>query len=198
VSWKFSHLKELAQEAEHYETDPWAARAILRHETMIGQVVDPCCGRGILAASARAAGYNVVYFDKYADVWGAGQKIDFLVDPRVPGLVAGNTVFMNPPFSLACEFVERAIDCGAEKIVSFQRFAWWEAGKRREFWDRHPPVRVYVCGDRAACWRADIAPADRKGNPPTAHAWFVWEKDHSGETVLGRLYKHEQIESLAA
>ena len=33
------------------------------------------------------------------------------------------TIFMNPPFSKAVEFVEKAIALGARKIVCFQRFA---------------------------------------------------------------------------
>lgn len=105
--------------------------------------------------------------------------------------LTGKTVFMNPPFSLACEFIEKAFELGARKVVVFQRFAWWESKRRKDFWDKHQPNRVYICGDRAACWRGDIPEEERKSSSPTAHAWFVWEPEHPSGTVLGHIWKGE-------
>ena len=98
---------------------------------------------------------------------------------------------MNPPFSKATEFVEKSFELGFRKIVCFQRFSWWESQKRREFWEKHPPDRVYICGDRASCWRHDIPESERGSSTPTAHAWFVWEKGSPPGTLLGHIYKGE-------
>jgi predicted RNA methylase len=155
--------------------------------------VDPSTGTGILTVAAQEAGYDVVASDIHD--WGFRNTHlgNFLVMPpedAIASLVKGNTVLMNPPFSKAVEFVQKALDLGARKIVCFQRFAWWESRGRREFWERHPPNRVYICGDRATCWRHDIAEEKRNGaGTTTAHAWFVWEKGHPFGTQLGHIYR---------
>lgn len=198
-----SEISDLAKAAEAYETPRWAVEEILDREILTQHVVDPCAGKGVLAARAEDHGYKVFSFDKYypdslIEQW------DFLTDFRAHGYISGATVLMNPPFSLAVKFVERCIDLGARKIVCFQRFAWWESKGRRDFWEKHPPNRVYVCGDRASCWRFDI-PKDDQGNrydpvtgkklagTTTAHAWFVWERRHPAGTVLGHIYKDSKL-----
>jgi len=201
-------LKELSIRLEHYETDQWAADEILKHEIMAGVVVDPCCGVRVLGKAAYRAGYERVRESDIHNWIGDEEKInieDFLNNPH-PVFLHPNypefSVFMNPPFSVACEFVEKAFELGARKIVMFQRFAFWESGGRKEFWDKYPPARVYVCGDRATCWRHDI-PVNDKGQrydpdtgkimagSSTAHAWFVWERGQStGTPQLHRIYKN--------
>jgi hypothetical protein len=81
---------------------------------------------------------------------------------------------MNPPFSKACDFVTKAFDLGADKVLCFQRKAWRESNKRRAFWAKYPPKRIFVCGERATCWRHDISLEEReaRGGTPTPHAWF--------------------------
>lgn len=191
-------LKETCVRLEHFETPEWAAKAILNREILAGWVIDPCCGAGVLSRAALRHGYqNILSWDIHD--WGFdGQtrQIDFL-DPQIlpensipeSGRYHGFTVFMNPPFSKAVEFVEKSFELGARKIVCFQRFAWWESQKRRYFWEKYPPNRVYICGDRADCWRHDIPLDGRGSSSPTAHAWFVWEQGQPPGTQLGHIYK---------
>lgn len=186
-----SVLTDLCKRLEHFETPEWAVRAILNKEIMTRVVVDPCVGSGVLARAAKDMGYTTLSYD--INDWGFEGTIvdDFLLlsldncpDQDIPF-----SVLMNPPFSRAVEFVEQAFLLGARKVVCFQRFAWWESHKRKGFWDKFPPNRVYICGDRADCWRHDI-PADQRGSSsPTAHAWFVWERGNPPGTILGRIHK---------
>lgn len=197
-------FKKLCEDLEHFETPVWTADAILTKETMTGRVIDPCCGTGILGEAARRAGYQDrisldIHDWGYKDAWDVR---DFLsLRPGDLGKETTlSTVFMNPPFSLAKEFVEKSFELGARKILCFQRFAWWESSDRRAFWDRLPPSRVYICGERATCWRHDL-PKNDKGHrfdpetgkklagSPTAHAWFIFEAGYKGGTLLDRLYK---------
>lgn len=183
--------EETARRLEAFETPQWAIDAILNVELLTPTVIDPCCGRGVMTKLARACGYDARPIDVHD--WGYPCEIgDFLIldgptDPEWQEL--GFTVFMNPPFSLAEQFVLRAKEIGARKIVCFQRFAWWESQGRKTFWDRHPPNRIYICGDRASCWRFDIPKEDQKSGTTTAHAWFVWERGHPPGPVISRLYK---------
>lgn len=184
-------LTDLCKRLEHFETPEWAARAILKKEILTRNVVDPCTGSGILHEAALVAGYAPISYDIY--LWPAfaqnTRHMDFLKLPSFD--FSDTTVFMNPPFSLAEQFVKKSLEIGARKIVCFQRFAWWESRKRRDFWKKYPPSRVWVCGDRADCWRNDIPKSERKSSTPTAHAWFVWEEGHSGPPLLGHIWKDD-------
>ena len=182
-------LKQKCIAAEHYETPEWAARAILEKEILTKHVVDPCCGTGILSEAAIASGSIVASYDIHDWGYKPTTVLDWLSDEHGYVGMPLATLFMNPPFSFATQFVEKAIERKFRKIIVFQRFNWFESQTRRGFWDKHPPNRVYVCGDLAACWRHDLAPEERKSSTPTAHAWFVWDRDAPAGTILGRIYK---------
>ena len=193
----FKSIEQQATDLECYETDPWAAQAILNAELLTSRVLDPCCGTGVLTRAAQARGYWTVSWD--IAEWGfEGQsaKVDFL-KAAAADFDDEFTVFMNPPFSHACAFVEKAIALGARKIVCFQRWAWFEGdekNQRRQWWDAHPPQRVYLLGNRATCWRFDIPPSERKNGSSTAHGWFVWEAGQTAGPVMGRLYRDTKPE----
>lgn len=194
-------LMQLSKDLEHYITDRWAAEAILHHVDTKDYIVDPCCGSGVLSDVIKET-TSISFLDSY-DVYDWGypgtERLDFLKELIDPPII-DFTVFMNPPFSKACEFVQRSFDVGASQVICFQRFAWWESRKRKEFWEKYKPSDVYICGDRATCWRHDL-PQDDQGNryhpetgnkmasSSTAHAWFVWNKPCSAETKLHHIYK---------
>ena len=194
---------QICKDLEHFETPEWAARKILDHEIMTQFVLDPCAGTGVLTLAACDFGYHVYANDIYD--FTSKEEGKFELDSVGDFLSwSGNpidhdfTVFMNPPFSKACEFVEKCFELGARKIVCFQRLAWWESAERKEFWDKLPPNRIYICADRATCWRHDL-PKNEKGKrydpkngkelsgSPTAHAWFVWEKGNPSGTLIGHI-----------
>lgn len=185
-AWPWLQHKQRALDAECFETPLWAAQAILKAETLAGLVVDPCCGSGVLTTVANDAGYRTRAIDLHD--WGFPSiRHDYLTLMETPA--SEFSVFMNPPFSLAIDFISHSLLLGARKIVCFQRFAFWESQKRRQFWQSNPPNRVYICGDRADCWRIDIPPDQRTSSTPTAHAWFVWERGSPAGTLLGHIYR---------
>lgn len=184
----------LCEKYEHWETAEWATPALLRKELLTRIVLDPCCGTGLMSEAAHAAGYQVHASDvhdwKYPAMAGTA---DFLNTEEF--LCAEDfTVIMNPPFSKSEAFVEKAFALGARKIVCFNRFSWYEGSydkgrKRGKWWERHRPARIWLCGDRAHCWRHDI-PLDQRGeSTPTAHAFFVWEQGHTPAAITGHIYK---------
>ncbi|MCK4815342.1 hypothetical protein KA005_06195 [bacterium] len=201
---------ELCKELEHFETDGWCMPALLSKEILTGVVVDAGCGTGILSEAAIAKGHVVYSID--INDWGYPKTrvVDFFEideDSLRRGLIRDNdfTVIMNPPFSLAELFVKKAFELGARKVVCFQRFSWYEGSydtgkKRGQFWEKYRPARIWVCGDRATCWRHDL-PKNDKGhrfdpvtdkklaNAKTAHAFFVWEKGHAGAAITGHIFK---------
>jgi hypothetical protein len=184
--WPFIGRTEEARRLEAFDTPPWCCSAILHYELMTHLVLDPCCGHGALSEPARLAGYSVQSLD-IAD-WGYGEPgHDFLYSRLPHSSAPQTTVLMNPPFSLACLFVKRAWMNDVRKIVCFQRWPWWESKGRTAFWDAFPPNRIYVCRERATCWRFDIPPEQRIGGTPTSHAFYVWERNQPPGTLVGHL-----------
>lgn len=194
---QYKTLAEQAKAAECWETDPWAAYEILRVELLTENVWDPCCGTGNLSRAAIMAGYRVHATDLHDWGYFAADEVDcdFLqVQLQQRPFKAGQfSVFMNPPFSKACEFVDHAWTLGARKILCFQRQAWRESDERADWWAARPPARVWVCGSRATCWLFTVPPEDRKGGTSTAHAWYVWERGHKGAEVTNAIYKDGRV-----
>jgi len=202
---------EQCKKAEFFETPTWVADRILDVEVMTSKVIDPCAGRGILGGAAHRAGYNQI-LEADLNKW-PGQNhtirpnINWLKNEgfaeEVRAKWSDATVFMNPPFSLTCDFIDRSFELGARKIIMFQRLSFLESTTRREFFQRRPPARIWLCGDRATCFRGDMPEEDmwdeegnlvkgKKGrSSPTAHAWFVWERDHRGTMSFHHLYKEK-------
>lgn len=149
-------------------------------------------------AALRAGARKVYASDKYD--WGfkgtTGRMlvyngIDFLgkYDKHIHGVLEDATAFINPAFSVACEFVDKAMECRARKIVCFQRSVWRESEDRREWWEQHPPNRIYQCGNRAICWYGTIPLENRKGGAYQPHSWYVWERDQPVGTLQGTIWK---------
>jgi hypothetical protein len=205
-----------ALELEAFETDPWAADAILKVELMPAEIWIPCHGKGGLERAIHGANFcpaAVVTSDVFdwstlfANVRQPKHVGDFLTDDWRPFRGSEFGVFINPPFSKACEFVDRAIELGARKVLCFQRYSWREGLGRRDWWEKRPPARVWLCGSRATCWRFDIPEqclGERCGKGKStgstrcrkcmagttvAHAWFVWERSHRGIEALGTIWR---------
>ncbi len=193
-------FEDLCRKLEHFETPEWAVEEILDRDLFNLSVVDPCCGGGVLSRKLNEKGYNVLSFDIHD--WGYDETIveDWLSTTEDQFAGAQFSVLMNPPFSKAEEFVRHAFDIGARKVVMFQRFSFWESSEREDFWNNYRPNRIYVCGNRADCWRYDLR-TDEQGNrydpvtgkklssTPTTHACFSFEKGHPCGTLVSHVRK---------
>lgn len=213
-------LTRLCKSLEAFETPEWAARAILTKELLTGTVIDPCVGKGVLAFEAMRAGYHTVTIDQIdwtkkfpenMSVMPPDILANFLLLSRTSPQFAYQqdkdfSFFMNPPFSQAGQFIDHALHAfGARKIVCFQRWAWRECQERRQWWRDNPPARIWLCGDRATCWRFDLIDdcGRKRGEDkckncrtcmtgsPTAHAFFVWERGHKGAEIVHDIWKED-------
>ena len=184
----------LVKSREFWRTALWSIEEILKCELMTPVIVDPCAGDRRMGDAARRVGYDDI-IESDIEPWVPGYPVhDFLHEKKEWrstvhfAQMRDNTVFMNPPFSLAVDFVERCFELGARKVICFQRWAWYETTTRKDFWDKHPPNRIYLCGSRATCWMASIGPKERKGGTDKAHGWYVWERGQTGGPVIERIY----------
>lgn len=165
------------QKDDFYPTPEHVTRRLFDVEMFDGSVWEPACGNGAISTVAEDYGYETVSTD--LNDWGYGSNgIDYLMETKP---LADNIV-TNPPYTLAQDFIQHAIDLGIKKHCWFLRLAFLAGAKRfNSLYAPNPPARVYVVSKRPTLWRGDEEPT---GSGTTDYAWFVWCDKHKGETEL--------------
>lgn len=95
-------------------------------------------------------------------------------------------VITNPPFSLAKEFAEKALEVSTGKVILFAKIQFLEGRQRKDFFATHPPKAVYVFSKRVNPLRNGLE-VDENGKPWSStmcFAWFVWEHGYTGEPCI--------------
>lgn len=173
-----NHSRKNREQDDFYATDPKAVEELLSLENFSKNVLEPACGQGHIAKTLIAHGFNVTSTDLVDRGYGT-PHVDFLASDTEN---ADTDIITNPPYSLAQEFVEKAMETvsSGHKVAMFLKLTFLETAKRRELFKKYPPKTVYVASQRIACWP--------NGKPTSqsmvCYAWFVWEKGFSGDTVL--------------
>jgi hypothetical protein len=94
-------------------------------------------------------------------------------------------IITNPPYSLAEQFVEVALE-RAPLVIMLLRLAFLESEKRSDILDGGQLARVHVFERRLPMMHR----AGWNGNKATssiAFAWFCWDRDHSGPATIDRI-----------
>ena len=166
------------QKDDWYPTPPSATAALLSREKFGKTIWEPAAGDGAIAKVCEKAGYDVVASDLndygYMD---ALTNVDFLLEPER----AADHLITNPPYKLAQEFIQKAIDLGCTKHAWLLRLAFLEGSKR--YWGLfagNPPARIYVFSHRLTMIRGDHDES-WYGSGKMAFAWFVWDSACRGD-----------------
>jgi hypothetical protein len=86
-------------------------------------------------------------------------------------------VITNPPYSLAIEFVKRALVVATDTVTMFLRLQFLEGGERHWFFQDHPPTYVLIFSSRVTLWPVGHEePEHSKRGGTVAYAWFIWDK----------------------
>lgn len=91
-------------------------------------------------------------------------------------------VISNPPFALALEFIQRALEIvrpGAW-VVMLLRLNFFGSQKRKPFFEQHMPERVYIHNKRMS-----FTPDGKADSVEYMHA--VWRKGHHPRAALTRV-----------
>lgn len=172
---------ENREKDDFYPTWPGATAALLSVETFDGAIWECAAGEGDMSRVLEEAGYEVISTD-LTDRGYCEPRVDFLMEwqARAPNIVT------NPPFGLAREFVDKALDLTTGKVAMFLRLAFLEGLKRGEWFPKTPLARVWIMSRRVPMQRGRLSEAG-DGNGVLAFAWFVWEHGHEGAPALGWL-----------
>jgi hypothetical protein len=168
-----------------YETPSVAIEALLRVEKLPLRIWEPACGRGAIVNVLRSAGHEVVASDiadfglPITPYWGR----DFLLEPDAPE--GTEAIVTNPPFRLAEEFVEHALEL-SPLVIMLLRLAFLESERRCGILENRGLARVHVFRKRLPMMHRD-GWEGRKANSGMAFCWMIWDCAHRGPTTIDRI-----------
>lgn len=179
---------------DFYPTPPEPTRAFLHAEIDrlrdFDGIWEPSCGDGAMLRELRAVGLDT-YGSDLIDRNGAADTVRDFFSFRYPAFPA---IVTNPPFDYCgwgtpathadgkgkAQWLYHALETlDVDYMALLLNWTWPGAGGLADFWHRYPPARVYLMR-----WKIDFT---GQGAPPMLNAWFVWDKQHKGETVLRML-----------
>ena len=166
-----------------YETPEVATRALLRVETLPKKIWEPACGRGAIGRVLAEAGHLVHATDLIDYGYGVGDK-DFLQTTEPPP--GFQCILTNPPFKHALKFVDHAQKL-CPLVIMLGRLAWIEGARQKyKCMDNGTLARVWQFKKRLPFMHRDGYEGKKNSNSGMAFAWFVWDANHSGDTIIRR------------
>lgn len=177
-----NHTDKERQNEDFYATDPIAAKLLLEVEEFSKNIWECACGQKHLSNVFENEGFNVRSSD-IVDRCG-NEVYDFLSSDNT---FWDGDVITNPPYKLAKEFIEKAIDIIPEgrKVAMFLKIQFLEGKERKKLFQKYPPKVIYVSSSRILCAKnAEFEAMKAGGGSAVAYAWYIWEKGYNGDTIL--------------
>ncbi len=176
-------------ENDFYATPRIATEAILNMIDLKGSILEPAAGQGHI---------SVVLKEKYpyseivsTDLVQREERFGVHIEGGINFLThdykrSFDNIITNPPFNIAQEFIERALQIANDKVVMFAKIQLLEGNKRKEMFNNAPLKCVYVFSKRVNPLRNEEE-LDEKGKQwasTMCFAWFVFEKGYENEPII--------------
>jgi len=157
---------------DDFPTPPWATRALcewIGAQAAVMTVREPAANRGHMVKPL-AEYFSAVEASDIHD-YGAGYPVrDYLFGPA-PSMI-GWTI-TNPPFRLAEQFIDRAIQTSRAGVAVIVRNAFLEGvGRHRDLFSVTPPTDILQFSERVVMHKGKLS---AKGSTATAYCWLVWK-----------------------
>ena len=161
------------KERDLYETPAWVTHALVAIlPQLVGRnIIEPACGSGKMVRAMQDKGLHVTGFD-------IADGRDFL---QCLGAV-GSAVVTNPPYVLAQEFCEHAIELMRPVnglVAMLLRTDFDHAKTRQHLFSGCPNFARKLVLTKRIKWFEDS-----KGQPSFNHAWYIWDHTHQGAPTL--------------
>lgn len=180
-----NHTNEERQNEDYYATDPIAAELLLQIEELDKNIPIWECssGENHLANVFKKHGYIVRTSDLVKRTE-TTEQLDFLSDEVTDW--HGN-IITNPPYKFAVQFIEKAMDIihEGDKCIMFLKLQFLEGKSRKKLFEKYPPKTIYVSSSRILCAKnGDFQKMIDGGGSCVAYAWYVWQKNYKGDTIV--------------
>jgi len=178
-----NHSKDQRSKNDFYATPPLAVRKLLEVEKFNHNIWEPATGMNHITDVLVENGYDVKRSDiiKMVD----DDKIE-IIDFLNTNTVFDGDIITNPPFSLASQFVEKAIDSVKDgaKVAMFLKLQFLEGKKRYWLFKENPPKTIYVAVNRFGCTKDGIFNENENAGSAICYCWFIWEKGFKGDPSI--------------
>jgi hypothetical protein len=173
-----SHSKDNRANDDYYCTPPQAVEELLKREQFCHYILEPAVGGGSIAAVLVSHDHKVQSMDIVDRGYTGTEVRDFLTTAK-EDLNFSPDIITNPPYAMAKEFVEHALDISMDsvKVAMFLKIQFLESKKRYELFKKYPPKKIYVFVNRVNCGKNGVF---GKESSAVCYAWFVWEKGYKG------------------
>lgn len=174
-----NHGAESRQTEDFYATEPLAVQELLDLEKFSHIVLEPCVGMGHIAEVLKKNGHEVIAQDIVDRNYPGTMIRDFLTQKENK-----NDIITNPPYVMAKEFVEHALDISPDgtKVAMFLKLTFLESQSRKTMFERYPFRTLYVFSQRRIC--AKNGDFDKYPSSAVAYGWYVWEKGFKGNPII--------------
>lgn len=169
---------------DYYPTPPWATRALC--EYVLGgkdflktqSVLEPACGMGHMAFPLEEYFNEVISSDIHD--YGFGDVQDFLKLEYETGVI--DWVITNPPFTLAEEFINKALRIAVAGVAMLTRTTFLEGvGRYKRLFKDNPPAIVAPFCERVPMLKGRL---DKNASSATSYAWLIWIKPNPNKTEV--------------
>ena len=170
------NLRGDRQKDDYYATPSHVTDALLSVESFKGDIFEPCCGEGHISKRLMECGYTVESSDLVDRGYGVPGR-DFLFERE-----KRDNIITNPPYKMSLLMTEHAQTISRHKTALLLKITFLEGVARHEFFQRHPPTRVWVFSRRMSLLKD--GQSYKGGGGMMCLAWFVWE---TGSTKLPQI-----------
>lgn len=159
---------------DFFPTPPWATRAlceiVLDDEYMHDQTAwDPACGAGHMVRPLGEYFRAAVGSDIFDYTDGGFPRFDFLMDRER----RADWIITNPPFRLADQFVNHALNRASHGIAMLVRTQFLESiGRYKNLFSKHRPTTVAIFTERVPMIKGRLS---KTASSATSYCWVVWE-----------------------
>ena len=161
------------KERDLYETPSWVTDCVIDYIDVNRHVWEPAAGSGKMVRRLIANGMNV--FGSDIDTGNDFLQYRTMPDSQITAIVT------NPPYELAREFIEHAMQLLGQKGTIAMLL-------RTDF--DHAKTRQHLFGNCSHFWAKIVLTKrikwfeDSKGQPSFNHAWFIWQLGNSENPTL--------------
>jgi hypothetical protein len=170
-----------------------ALKAMKRPDGLpIKRIWEPACGDGRLARVLEWHGFEVISTD-LREFPGYGEGgLDFLVEHPMTkwGWDVGeiDAIVTNPPFSLAEEFIRRALMFTPNVAMLLKQTYWNVGGRSAGLWlDHMPDLELKLT------WRLAFLAKERGNSPLMDCMWNIWSGENAARPLADRMCVAEPL-----
>lgn len=169
-----SYRQRKNRKSDNYYTPYSMTQHLLDREKFEGSILEPASGDGAIVKVLRDNGYEVEHFDINKS------GIDFL---ELEENIKYDNIIINPPFSLAFEFIEKAKKIYSKTICMLLPLSYLHGQHRYERGIFKQLKTVYVFTRYPLL--TDTVREDGKYNTGMmVYAWFTWKRPWKGKPYI--------------